>query len=100
MEGHIGLRSGHGYFTHNDGRSQGGNGSLVEEDVDDGRKTPCPARRRGSMEQGKKPRSSCPAEGQRVYPSFHLGVGHTRKKEAGGPLQEPHSTSNPFSADG
>ena len=90
----------HGYVTHKYGRPSGGNGSLVEEDVDGGRKSTCPERGRGSMEQGKKPRSLCPAEGERVYPSFHLGDGHTRKEEARGTFQEPHSTSDPFSSDG
>src|SRR5262249_38448271 len=89
-----------GYVTHKYGRPSGRTGSFVEEDVDGGGKSPCPERGRGALEQGKKPRAFCPAEGARVYPSCHLGDGHTRKEEARGACQEPHSASGPFSSDG
>src|SRR5438552_1565209 len=57
LECHPGPGSENGYVTHKSGSPSGRDGGLVEEDVDGGRKSTCPERGRGSMEQGKKPRS-------------------------------------------
>src|SRR5438876_12397165 len=97
LEGRLGLRSDHRYFTHEYGGRSGRNGSLVEEEFDSGRKSKCPGGGRGSMDQGKKPHPLCPAEGERVYPSCRLGERHTRTEEAGRVLQEPDWSASPCS---
>src|SRR5438445_34557 len=85
------------YFSYPPGEfSNTGHGATI----DCGRKTPCRVDGRGSLEQGQKPRPLCAAESERVYPSCHLGAGRTRKEEAGGALQELHSTSHRFSGTG
>lgn len=76
-----------------------GNGSFVAEDVDGGRKAECPECGCGSMEQSKKPSTFCPAEDERVYPSFHLGDGHARTEEARGGFQIPRSASDSYFSD-
>ena len=75
LEGHTGSGSEHRCVPPQHGWPTGRNGSRVQEVVGGRRKTPCPASRRGSMEQGQEPHSLRPAESARVHPPCHLGDG-------------------------
>src|SRR5262249_43788766 len=100
LEGHLGPGGEPRYVPPQHGWPTGRNGSRVQEAVNSGRKTSCPASRCCPLEQGQEPHSLCPAESARVYPPCNLGTGRSRTEEAGGNLQEPHRAAELASRSG